>query len=456
MLYDLVDTILVYPSAMCNLKCSYCYVTKTDKLKEIDDVLAKSFEGDYYINFIREVLTDVNMGNIKTLELWGAEPTLHLDRTFNLIESLIKASKHFYQIRFSTNLTTDCFEDQISRLIALLSKYKTRDFVISMQVSIDGPAHITDNTRGEGVTQRILDNWERYYTNKYFLGNSTNVQFYLTTKSTFSTVDKASKVFLNYKNTLDYYKFFEDMHDSVINKSGVDLRIRVDPFTVPNFAEPYSFTRQEGVLLSDICASINSYKKPILEKLRHYNEIMLFKRPLPPTANAEIDNVYSTPSRLCGSIIYKLGFLPDKKFSGCVRIFSDFIEISEYANTDLLNFKKSEKNAIMVDSKSDCDKLSEAIHLLTNTYRCNRYCNPIAVNCANMVRYLSKIGQLPKKYLNSEYEVKKATYLLLNMVSPMCIANNMSITGSMLGTYAGEAKLFLNGAVDEIYKGEVQ
>lgn len=454
MLYDLVDTILVYPSAMCNLKCSYCYVTKTDKLKEIDDVLAKSFEDDYYINFIREVLTDANMNNIKTLELWGAEPTLHLDRTFNLIEELIKASEQFYQIRFSTNLTTDCFEDQMSKLIALLSKYKTRDFVISMQVSIDGPAHITDSTRGEGVTKRILDNWEWYYANKYFLGNCMNVRFNITTKGTFSTVDSASKVFLSYKDTLDYYKFFEDMYDIPINKNGIDLRINLEPFTIPNFAEPYSFTVQDGVLLADICYNIGKYKSTILKNLNHYREIMLLKRPLPPNAKAEIENIYAIPSRLCGSIIYKLGFLPNKKFSGCVRIFSDFIEVTEYKNTNLLNFKKSEKNAILLDSKNECDKLSEAIHLLTNSSMCTKYCNPIAINCANMIRYLAKIGLVNKKYLDSEYEIKKATYLILNMLSPMCVANNMSITGSLLGTYAGEAKLFLNGAVDAIYEEE--
>ena len=49
---DKRHTVVLYPSATCNLKCSYCNIHKNEALFEIDKYLEESFENDYYFKRI--------------------------------------------------------------------------------------------------------------------------------------------------------------------------------------------------------------------------------------------------------------------------------------------------------------------------------------------------------------------------------------------------------------------
>ena len=55
---DTYDNIVLYINATCNLNCTYCYIDKSSILKQIDDILAKSFETDYYFDFTKEIFRD--------------------------------------------------------------------------------------------------------------------------------------------------------------------------------------------------------------------------------------------------------------------------------------------------------------------------------------------------------------------------------------------------------------
>lgn len=43
-------TVILYTAGVCNLNCRYCGIDKNPILKDIDEALAKSFEGDYYFD----------------------------------------------------------------------------------------------------------------------------------------------------------------------------------------------------------------------------------------------------------------------------------------------------------------------------------------------------------------------------------------------------------------------
>ena len=61
----------------CNLKCRYCNIDKNPILAKIDEKLAESFEGDYYINTLKKWFP--NPGQLKKIETWGGEPFLHIE-----------------------------------------------------------------------------------------------------------------------------------------------------------------------------------------------------------------------------------------------------------------------------------------------------------------------------------------------------------------------------------------
>lgn len=48
------NTLTLFPTGICNLKCRYCGIDKNPALLEIDNKLAESFQGDYYIKQIRK------------------------------------------------------------------------------------------------------------------------------------------------------------------------------------------------------------------------------------------------------------------------------------------------------------------------------------------------------------------------------------------------------------------
>lgn len=100
------QSILVfYTTATCNLNCSYCYIDKNPALQEIDNLLDESFKGDYYFNFAKEVFP--NPEQLREVEFWGGEPTLRLDRAYNVVDKLIQHYPNLIDFMMSTNLTHD-------------------------------------------------------------------------------------------------------------------------------------------------------------------------------------------------------------------------------------------------------------------------------------------------------------------------------------------------------------
>ena len=63
------DTAILYTCGVCNLQCRYCGIDKNPVLKDIDAVLGKSFEGDYYFERLKKYFP--NRGQLKRIETWG-------------------------------------------------------------------------------------------------------------------------------------------------------------------------------------------------------------------------------------------------------------------------------------------------------------------------------------------------------------------------------------------------
>ena len=79
----------------CNLKCRYCNIDKNPILAKIDEKLAESFEGDYYINALKKWFP--NPGQLKKIETWGGEPFLHMERIYPLLHQIIDYYPYFYK-----------------------------------------------------------------------------------------------------------------------------------------------------------------------------------------------------------------------------------------------------------------------------------------------------------------------------------------------------------------------
>lgn len=451
-MYENIRNIIVFPTALCNLNCSYCYITKSPELKLVDQELEESFKGDYYIDFMKEVLGD-NIGNITRLDYWGAESALYLDRTFRLTEQLIDLAPNFNSIVFSTNATHEKLAINLKGLIDIFSRYLDREFTINIQISVDGPEVLNDRNRGKGVTKRIIENLKYMAQNKFFLGDTTNVKVCINTKSTLGNSDVA--LFLDKAYIIEYYKFFEYLYDAVNDIIKKDTRIATYAMiNTPNIAEPYPFVKDDGVILAEVLKLLSRVEEEnkTNKYFKYFKHIVWYGKQVQDNQDSFIYNQsWVNFGCFCGSGYSKIAFLPNKKFSGCVKVFSEYLESYSYENRDLLTFTKKENNSLLFKNKLEYDKHCDIMQSLyydkNNEFNPNT--TPNMVIPVSMIRYLAKIGQIDSKYTD-EYEAKKA-YRIILISSATCINDSLSIVGSYLVPYVGKLKLFLNGAVDYLY-----
>ena len=241
---DKRHTVVLYPSATCNLKCSYCNIHKNEALFEIDKYLEESFENDYY--FKRIVKYFPHKYQLKLIETWGGEPFLHMERIHNLLRQLIEYYPYLDSFFSSTNFSFPEWNDKVFDLIKVFSEYPERKFYLQIQLSCDGPLDINDKGRGMGTTKKCLENLQ-IFLQRYPLEKPENVIVTFSIKPTLSVetiLDLNSK-----EKIVEYYKFFEDNFYSKFIQVE-DLRFMT---ALPNVAVPTPATKYIGKQFAEYC-----------------------------------------------------------------------------------------------------------------------------------------------------------------------------------------------------------
>lgn len=124
------EILVLYTTAVCNLKCKYCYIDKNPALKKIDDILDESFKSDYYFNFAKKMFPDKYQ--LKEVQFWGGEPSIRLDRSFYTVNKLIKYYPNLSKFMTSTNFTIDNWHQQFYGLLKLLGNFPKRRFEVDL------------------------------------------------------------------------------------------------------------------------------------------------------------------------------------------------------------------------------------------------------------------------------------------------------------------------------------
>lgn len=152
-------------SSACNLSCSYCYLTKNHSFNSFDKLIRQSWETKDYLQIIKEVFSKLNSDpkNLSDLQLWGGEPTLHLDLIKKCGEELGEIFPNITHFLIPTNWYLVNIEDLIEFIYNLdkgISKYRTETSILGfhIQASIDGPPG-EFNKKGHCVS------WDQYQKN---------------------------------------------------------------------------------------------------------------------------------------------------------------------------------------------------------------------------------------------------------------------------------------------------
>lgn len=233
-----IKVIVLYPSALCNLCCKYCYIDKNPVLKQIDDALEDSFNSDYYFEFSKKIF-DKNI--VDEMQFWGGEPFLGFHRLYNLLPKFIEYYPKLSHFLTSTNFTVDNFEDEFFGFLNILGKYPERTFQFSLQLSIDGPEYINDNNRGIGVTKSFLEHYNSLV-NKIDDILPKNVILDVHFKQTLT--EKEIAELTNQELFINYFKFFDELV-TLFKKKVKNPNVSIG-CNLPNTAVPGETTVADG------------------------------------------------------------------------------------------------------------------------------------------------------------------------------------------------------------------
>ena len=428
----------------CNLKCRYCNIDKNPILAKIDEKLAESFEGDYYISMLKKWFP--NPGQLKKIETWGGEPFLHMERIYPLLHQIIDYYPYFHNFFSSTNFAYPDWTDKVFGLFEQFAQYPNRHFSVTLQLSMDGPEYINDINRGKGVSEKCIDNLEKLYK---LLPEKlpTNVTLEIAFKQ---TLDNSSiKQLQTKEKIIEYYQYFENFYEKFIELNLPNLQIGP---TIPNTAVPSPVTKEDGEAFTNMCKLM--YEVSVENERNHY--FKYYVNIIPYTGQSILCNVYENSSTICGSGSSMVCLLPDNLISTChegfTALYADYKKYAEDSSRQFegtIDFTKwvADEGPVYVLNEEQYKQYEKFVANFNNKNSTTR----MSVLTA-YIRTLALSDQIEKKYIYEENAIQAAAFILSH--TAYCIKDNYNTTGSFSLMPIGIVKLLLNGAKDYIELAE--
>lgn len=439
-------TCVLYTTAVCNLNCSYCYIDKNPALKRIDDMLDKSFEGDYYFDFIREMFP--NIGQLETIEVWGGEPFLRMDRIYHTLHRVIGHYPFFRTIFASTNHAFDGWVDQVLGLAQQFGKYPDRDFTFSLQLSVDGPPEIQDKNRGAGVAEKCEKNFRELLARvgDTLPGNVTLIMHHKPTL-TLETIRMLS----NKQAIRDYYTYFDNLIHEVRALGFTNVQMMPN---LPNTAQPIPAAREDGEMFAQFCRlcrelELENKETKFVQYYDHFLPHRRFYVPYGPTS-------YRYRDFTCGTGHTVVGLLPGRIVSACHNGFVDLV--GEYKKLSTANEGRTVIDPSMFFSQAPTRFAIPQMEYPAYERHMGHFAkNGTSARLAGItaqILMLAMTGQVDEKYIDEKEALQAAIFYQSHM--SFCVRDNYAVTGSVSTVPLGMLRLFLNGAKDVIEQAELE
>lgn len=435
-------TAILYTCGVCNLQCRYCGIDKNPVLKTIDEALEKSFEGDYYINRLKEYF---GKGQLKNIETWGGEPFLHMDRIYPLINQVIEYFPYFNNMYSSTNFSYPQWIDQVFGLFDQFGKYPHRDFHYCLQLSCDGPEYINDAGRGQGVTKRCLENFNKLVEELKNNRLPENVYLTITLKGTLDN-DSIRKL-CDKQKLIEYFQFYENNFIDKIRSLNND---HIFMFTdIPNTAVPSPVTVEEGKIFAELCRLCREIEQENrnLKYFKYYEIITPFTSSICQNCLTYRYNYHT-----CGTGNSMVGFLPDNMLSTCHEGFTEFVEeykkLAATSSRDMTSTITFDRFLADRGTKFCVDDEGYQEHERQMGLYNPEGTTARLATITNQILILAMAGQIEECYQDQSNALKAAIFIQSH--TSYCIKDNYNKTGSISNVPIGTLKLLLNGAMKYI------
>jgi len=275
----------ILSSAFCPLDCKYCYVPKTNSMKSLHKEIIRSLEDNSYIKTLEKVYGN----NLKYLSFWGAEPTVSFEKIGRIIPQIFIKFSKLKSLNFSTSLMTN--PNYILNFINLLIN-QNKKLQLNIQISLDGPAFITDINRIKGASKKVPENfcWIIKELNKTKFTN-LNIRFRI--KSTF-TINNIRMLNRSPGLIKEYFKYFDKIEKD-FKKLNKNKEITFTNSCAPTLSLPGEYTSEDGKELAVLFKYLRKRNCPNVYYLRMKkvfgSKDMLFVKPHMFTCSGGRNNI---------------------------------------------------------------------------------------------------------------------------------------------------------------------
>ena len=265
-----------------------------------------------------------------------------MERMHPLLHRVIERYPYFNTMFSSTNFSYPQWTEKFFGLMEQFRQYAPRKFEYILQLSLDGPEHINDMNRGEGVTKKCVANLDLML---QMLPERLPENVTLVTHFK-GTLDNTSIAQLDTKEKIiEYFQFYDELYDKMMTATQDMPNVIIGP-TIPNTAVPSPVTKEDGIAFANLCKHCREIEKENLTQnyFKRYKQITPYSEGV--GMRCHHCEIRST-SILCGTGSKIIGFLPQDMISVCHEGFTQFYEeYKEYAsksnrvNEGTINFNK--------------------------------------------------------------------------------------------------------------------
>lgn len=273
-------------SSNCDLKCSYCYITKNCTFFNYDKVVKQAWETGSYLTTIKDVFKKLDSDPLllEDLQLWGGEPTLHMKEIAKWGYELGKLFPNITHFLIPTNWYQTDMNALVDFIYGLSEGINPREkdedhLNFHIQASIDGPPG-DFNTHGHHVSwEKYKQNFDQFCDIIEKKGKLKNVTIVFASCGT-STQHLILKNFNTYDQIKSFKIFMTEVTNYILEKiknvSNASIMLSSRLWT-PRIAISQTTSTEEAVELEKIVRLLEYYNyaenTPIF---KDSNEIQLF------------------------------------------------------------------------------------------------------------------------------------------------------------------------------------